>query len=82
MSIDIKFMPRKVVAPDGVLRQGTAILYTITGEDGSVTHALTNTWEVLAPSPYNVGREREAYGRRQRPGFYRETEAAHGPAPR
>lgn len=70
MTIEITFAPRKVVAPDGVLRQGTAILYAITGEDGSVTHSLTNTWEVLAGSPYNIGREREAYLRRQRPGFY------------
>lgn len=72
MHIDIRFQPRKVIAPDGKLRQGTAIFYTITADNGLVSHALTNTWEVLASSPYNIGREREAYLRRHRPGFYRE----------
>lgn len=77
MNIDIKFQSRKVLV-QGQLKQGTAILYTITADDGSVTRSLTNTWEVLAASPYNIGREREAWLRRQRPGFYRETEMAHG----
>lgn len=76
MNVEIHFAARKVTAPDGMLRQGTAILYTVTADDGSVTHACTNTWEVLAASPYNIGREREAYLRRQQPGFYREIERA------
>lgn len=70
MNVEIKFQPRKVIAPDGVLRQGTAILYTVTEDDGRITRALTNTWEVLTGSPYTVGREREAYLRRHRPGYY------------
>lgn len=75
MNVAIQFQPRKVIAPDGKLRQGTAILYTITPDnDGPVSHACTQTWEVVAPSPYNIGREREAYLRRQRPGYYPPTE--------
>lgn len=78
MNIEIRFAPRKVLAPDGVVRQGTAIHYTVTEDDGSITYAITNTWEVLAPSPFNIGYQREQYLRRHQPGFYRATEVSHG----